>query len=585
MATIGDDSNVAKGNTQPPAASSRPLPSRSRPIYDAQGSSLAAPPRKLWSTNQKSRVHQPPQQGLPGASRLVPEKTLCIRDEQEFGQVQPGAVHMMGTNHPPASRSMDTHEDLLSPRIQHEMVPPEYAHVESGMLSAIAVEDSSVVHEATIINTKRQRILRILFVAAILIVVIGVVVPVVLTISKDSSIPHEIRFEVMIENLCSPRHLTVHNGKLYVPEAGVGPMIISGDRETPPAFCLPSSLRAISGDICCGNTGQVNVFNLDGSADDPQLAGLFSARPTEGGFTNQVYGASGVDFDDDGNMFTILGLGYVNATDLAVQGPELVFGSVLRGDEAVASPWVNVFEENYAGAPVPESNPFGIFIHDGTTYVVDAGADLLFTYLNVETAGTGEPDSVVVLPKIRNIPAVKPNPRGGPCNDVDPPKGPSFCGQYQDDQGNWLYTGNAVPTAVRINPKEPRQLFVAYLGGAIWNEPVSGIFVMDLVNGIPQNKTITSIQGDFWGVIDFDFYENDLIVLETNPGGFVPFDGRLSRVRVDTDGSIIDSQVITEDLYQPVGMTIHKDTIYLSNNTFNMGTDGCNGQILRAQLR
>lgn len=74
-------------------------------------------------------------------------------------------------------------------------------------------------------------------------------------------------------------------------------------------------------------------------------------------------------------------------------------------------------------------------------------------------------------------------------------------------------------------------------------------------------------------------------MLETNPGGFIPFDGRLSRVSVDSTGSIRNREVITEDLYQPVSLIVHDDTLYVSNNTFNMGIDDCNGQILRAHLR
>jgi hypothetical protein len=260
-------------------------------------------------------------------------------------------------------------------------------------------------------------------------------------------------------------------------------------------------------------------------------------------------------------MFTILGLGYVNATEVAIQDPELAFASVLRGNDTVASPWVSVFEKNYAEVPVPESNPFDIHVHNGITYIVDASADLLYTYLNVESAGTDEPDMVIVLPKIENIPAVKPNPRGGPCNDVTPPIGPSFCGKYQDGEENWLYSANTVPTAVRVNPDEPNRLYVSFLSGATWNEPSSGIFYMELLGGIPQNRTIKSIRGDFWAVIDFAFYQGDLFVLETNPGGFVPFAGRLSRVSVDSNGSIAKRVTITEDLFEPVSLAIHDDFI------------------------
>ena len=152
---------------------------------------------------------------------------------------------------------------------------------------------------------------------------------------------------------------------------------------------------------------------------------------------------------------------------------------------------------------------------------MDAGADLLYTYLNVETAGTAEPDSVIVLPKIENVPAVKPDLRGGPCDGVVPPAGPIYCGTHTDHEGNWVYNSNTVPTAVRLDPKEPNRVYIAALGGSIWNEPVSSIFYMDLVNGIPQNATVKAIRGGFWAIIDFGVYKDDIFVLETKPE--IPF--------------------------------------------------------------
>jgi hypothetical protein len=176
-------------------------------------------------------------------------------------------------------------------------------------------------------------------------------------------------------------------------------------------------------------------------------------------------------------MFTLIGLGYANATELAIQDPDLGFASVLQGDQVVASPWVPLHENNYAGKKVIETNPFHLLIHKGITYVADAGADLLYTYLDVATAGMEEPDSIIVLPLIEDIPAVEPNPRGGPCNDVEPPpNGPAYCGQYQDSAGNWLYSAGAVPTAVRVNPLQPDRLYVSYLAGAYWNKSVPGSF-------------------------------------------------------------------------------------------------------------
>jgi hypothetical protein len=107
---------------------------------------------------------------------------------------------------------------------------------------------------------------------------------------------------------------------------------------------------------------------------------------------------------------------------------------------------------------------------------------------------------------------------------------------------------------------------------------------MDLVDGIPQNDTLKVIkEGHFWAIVDFDFYQNDLFVLETEPGG-VPFGGKLSRVSFDSNEKIT-LDIITENLYQPVRLIVHEDTLFVSNNTFNKGMDKCHGEILRAALR
>jgi hypothetical protein len=107
-------------------------------------------------------------------------------------------------------------------------------------------------------------------------------------------------------------------------------------------------------------TPQVTMFNLDGSsADDMLLTGLFSAHnPTDGGFTNQVYGASGVYFDQDGICLLLLVLDMsMPQKSLFMSNPELAFTSILRGNKMVTSPWVSIFDKNYTRVPVPESNP------------------------------------------------------------------------------------------------------------------------------------------------------------------------------------------------------------------------------------
>lgn len=276
------------------------------------------------------------------------DKSHILHAESNSREARPGAVQVRGVSY---------HSGLSSPfydeEHNHESMPPVVDQGQSlagnlaneSVVSAYAVDEPSLVHEARIIDTKRQRILLILGFTTIIIVVVAIIVPVVLHFGNRDDNTSTMMFSAIINNLCSPRHMRVHDNVLYVPEAGVGPTEIAGDSETK-ALCLPTNVATIPDPICFGNTGRVNIYNLDGtSAGVAPLTGLFSARFSEGTTTNQVYGASAVDFDESGNMFTLLGLGLVNASDVAIHDPELVFASVLRDDQVVASPWVKLFEK------------------------------------------------------------------------------------------------------------------------------------------------------------------------------------------------------------------------------------------------
>jgi predicted nucleic acid-binding Zn ribbon protein len=112
----------------------------------------------------------------------VRDKNHLLVGEGESGQARPGVFQMRGVNYR-SGESTQLQEEYNNRRmplaIAHEIVLSE-SPVEHGLVSAYAVEDPSLVHEAKIINVKRQRVLRILMIAVIVILVIGVVIPVVL---------------------------------------------------------------------------------------------------------------------------------------------------------------------------------------------------------------------------------------------------------------------------------------------------------------------------------------------------------------------------------------------------------------------
>ena len=393
--------------------------------------------------------------------------------------------------------------------------------------------------------------------------------------------------EVFISGLCSPRHLTIFQNTLYIPEAGIGPSVVPvNDTTSPDCFLSPFGYY-----ICQGFTGRVSSFRLTGptTVGRPVLEDLWSARAVTGRAASDVYGVHGVAFDQrTGFMLAVVGLGYVNATEFSERNPSRreTFGTLIGRDGFVyAVPWETEFANNFNDAPAPESNPFGVTVDNGNIYMVDAGGDALYTYLK---AGLGDsvrlpefraqPDAAFALPKVTGIAAVT----TGRCNDVTPPRGPFYCGVYNNSAGDWLYDTAAVPTQVQVHQGK---LYVSYLAGIFWNEPHANIWEYELdANGIPMEGSERPFLplNTFWAIIDFEFYDGDVWVLETNPGSsFVPFDGRLSRVT--GDGTVV---VLSEDLMSPIGLAISVEErrVFVSNNAVNGGLDDCNGEIRVASL-
>lgn len=189
-----------------------------------------------------------------------------------------------------------------------------------------------------------------------------------------------------------------------------------------------------------------------------------------------------------------------------------------------------------------------------------------------------EPSSVLVIPMYSNILAV-PNDRPGPCTDVNPPFGPPWCGQYEIN-GTWFYSTEPAPTAAHLRPGYDDKVYISTLAGVLWTEPVAQVLEYDLnENGYPVGEG-RAIADGFWAIVDFVFFgEDTLFVLELNPAGFVPFSGgRLTKVDLQ-EGTM---QIVAESdqLYNPTGIVIEDDMIYINNNTLVP----CDGHILKASL-
>lgn len=203
-----------------------------------------------------------------------------------------------------------------------------------------------MVQKAEIVDeTKHQRQHPLIFAAVIIVLIIAVAVAdVLVTVTNgksDNNDSNELMFAMTVKDLCAPRHLKVLNEKLFVAEAGLGPLNMEA---TSTVCCVPSVLPCIPG-VCFGNSGQVSVFGLDGSSGKTLLTGLFSMQPI-GSLGRQVCGVHAVEFDENGNMFILIGLVLVNRTNLVTQDPELVFASVLQeNDEPVTSSWVPLHKQ------------------------------------------------------------------------------------------------------------------------------------------------------------------------------------------------------------------------------------------------
>ena len=146
--------------------------------------------------------------------------------------------------------------------------------------------------------------------------------------------------------LCSPRKLTVYNNSLFIAESGTGAEEIN--------ITNTSEYQCYDGS-CLGRTSKVTAINLNqmGSEREDILVGLFSTRPLTGFMETHATGAQQATFDQNGVMYTVVGLG-LNGTEMVADDvPDSIgdFGAIISGDgceyDLWASPWIFEFENDY----------------------------------------------------------------------------------------------------------------------------------------------------------------------------------------------------------------------------------------------
>ena len=346
---------------------------------------------------------------------------------------------------------------------------------------------------------------------------------------------------IVASGLYNPRNLTFGpDGKLYVVEAGQGG---DGDcRNTP------------EGVSCFGNSGGITQVEVDASGAGVTqtriITDLVSLGLQDTG--DAALGPQGIAFDENGDLYALVGLGADPAlrTDMSGtgwwfggEGPN--FGQLISA--TVTGQWGNIVDiaqyeaDNNPDMGPPDSNPYSMLPIGGDRFMVaDAGANALF---EVNLDGTITTTAIF------------------PTRTVEFPPG----------SGN-PFPMHEVPTDVEMGPDGA--YYVSQLTGFPF--PVGGARIYRVEpNGAPVTPTIY-LDG-FTNVIDIAFAADDsLYVLEIATNSLISGDPTGRIVRVNPDGSRV--VVMREGLILPTGMTIGPDhALYVSN----VGVSGTQGQVIR----
>jgi len=200
-----------------------------------------------------------------------------------------------------------------------------------------------------------------------------------------------------------------------------------------------------------------------------------------------------------------------------------------RADEDLAA---------FEGANNPDgrglnSNPYGVAVARGRTYVIDAGANTV-----LEVAPNGAISLLTVFPRVSK-------PAGLP--------GPELV--------------EAVPTAVRRGADDA--LYVSTLTGAPFVAGLAGIYRVE------PGAAPALVAGGFKAVIDFDVADDGTLYVLQHASSPINLEGPGRLVRVAPSG---ERTVLVDGLQQPTALLLARDgALYVTN----VGTTDGAGQLLR----
>ncbi len=304
------------------------------------------------------------------------------------------------------------------------------------------------------------------------------------------------------------------NGGLYIAEAGTG--------GAGPCTTLGSGVFA-----CYGTTGA--VVEVLGGVQSDYLSGMPSLGDNP---LTEAVGPHDVAFDENGDMFVLIGLGAdPNALEAGGDLDGLPFAEIVKDDgmggwttEAQIGPYEIAVNPHPAAV---DTNPFSLWSSTSGHTVTDAGGNSL---LAVDTSG------VVSYTAVFSDVLVEYPPMSG-----------------------MMIPMQGVPTGMTVGPDGAQ--YIGQLTGFPF--PVGGANVFRKEAGMPH----AAHEAGFTNIMDVAFDSmGNMYVLEMAAGGLLnaQTDPRGQLIKVAPDGT--RSTIAMDGLVLPTGMTVGPDdAIYVSN--------------------
>lgn len=308
------------------------------------------------------------------------------------------------------------------------------------------------------------------------------------------------------------------NGGLYIAEAGTG--------GAGPCTVLPTMLN-----VCYGTTGA--VVEVLGGVQSDYITGIPSLGDNP---LTEALGAHDIAFDENGDMFILIGLG-TNPMVLEAGGDldGLGFAQIVQDDGAGGfTPVVSIGPYEIANNPdgvVLDTNPFALLSSTSGHLVADAGGNSLL--------------------------------------QIDAGNNISATAVFPDTPGY-----QAVPTSLAIGPDSA--LYIGQLTGFPFPVGAANVF-----RKVPGNAYTVHLSG-FTNILDIDFDSlGNLYVLEMAAGGLLNAgtDPRGALIQITPGGT--RTTIATDGLILPTGMVVGPDdAIYVSN----YGVMGGIGEVVRITM-